>query len=153
MVEQVYNKQHRESGMGQTIRTLPGGVILVPSFTEEHRAYKTDPKTGFCSCKRYEVRGVCVKHTQVARAYSNIPKSILPSLRGIHAATIMDMARRTYAPLTARETPAEAYELFAEACSYTYAGELRGAALARLHKVQERTDIRAEREARKGKVA
>ncbi len=50
------------------IRELAGGALLIPSFSEEGKAYKTHPESGYCQCPRHQIHGICVKHRIFADA-------------------------------------------------------------------------------------
>ncbi len=120
-VRQGYTRKRRGTA-GEGIVELNGGALLVPSYTDVGVTYKTHPDSGYCSCKRFEFTGLCIKHVVLAEAVQEARGLRFGS--GIAEENVVELCRRIFAPLDNKEHPIDSYTLFLEAMGSRYATDL-----------------------------
>lgn len=98
------------------------GEVLVSSFTEEGKEYRTDPERATCTCRRFEIRRTCVKHVALAEALVKMRhrRDLLPTEDEIATRRLFALARRIYSKPLKRETLADSYHLYLEILGYRY---------------------------------
>lgn len=110
----------KESGLGKgEIREIDGGGYLIPSFSTPGKFYKVHPDSGYCSCKRHQYTGSCVKHIVLAEAVQNARS--LKSGSFVAEENVIELCQRIFAPLT--NDAIASYNLFLETVAYKHSTE------------------------------